>query len=344
MQNRGMRAVSLGEHPETSPLNLDNLMDLSTSYPGMNLRTPLVPSASPLSRNIDDLKRLEDAGAPAVVFHSIFEEQLQASSKTADLRMGPELYLDHISRAKDNVSMPIIDSLNAAAPGGWVSYARQVEQAGANALELNIYNIPTDMDRSGSEVEQVCIDLLKAVKSEITIPIAVKLSPFFSNMANMARRFDDARADALVLFNRFYQPDIDLGKLDVALTPTLSVPKGMLLPLRWVGILHGRIRANLAASGGIHRGSDAIKMLLAGADVTMLCSVLLRHGIEDIGVLERELRQWLERNRHESIAEIKGLVSYRNCSNPSAFERAHYARALDSYDPLFLMAGKPHFG
>jgi dihydroorotate dehydrogenase (fumarate) len=179
MQNRGMRAVSLGEHPETSPLNLDNLMDLSTSYLGMNLRPPLVPSASPLSRNIDDVKRLEDAGAPAVVFHSIFEEQLQASSKTADLRMGPELYLDHISRAKDNVSIPIIGSLNAAAPGGWVSYARQVEQAGANALELNIYNIPTDMDRSGSEVEQVYIDLLKAVKSEITIPIAVKLSPFF---------------------------------------------------------------------------------------------------------------------------------------------------------------------
>ena len=199
------------------------------------------------------------------------------------------------------------------------------------------------MDCSGSEVEQVYIEILKAVKSEVAIPVAVKLSPFFSNMANMARRLDDAGADALVLFNRFCQPDIDLGKLDVALTPVLSVPKEMLLPLRWMGILHGRIRANLAASGGIHRGSDAIKMLLAGADVTMLCSVLLRHGIEDIRVLERELQEWLERNRHESIAEVKGLVSHKNCSNPSAFERAHYARALDSYDPLFLMAGKPHF-
>jgi dihydroorotate dehydrogenase (fumarate) len=263
MQNRGMRALSLGEHPETGPRNLDNIMDLSTSYLGMNLRTPLVPSASPLSRNIDDVKRLEDAGAAAVVFHSVFEEQLRPSPEAGEFRVGPELYLDHIAQAKNSVSIPIIGSLNAAAPGGWVSYARQIEQAGANALELNIYNIPTDMDRSGSEVEQVYIDLLTAVKSEITIPVAVKLSPFFSNMANMARRFDDAGADALVLFNRFYQPDIDLGKLDVALTPTLSVPKEMLLPLRWVGILHGRIRANLAASGGIHRGSDAIKMLLA---------------------------------------------------------------------------------
>jgi dihydroorotate dehydrogenase (fumarate) len=318
-------------------------MDLSTDYLGMKLRTPLVPSASPLSRNIDDVKRLEDAGAAAVVFHSVFEEQLQSNPKTGDFRVGPEAYLDHIAEAKERVGIPIIGSLNAAALGGWIPYARQIEQAGANALELNIYTIPTDMDRSGSDVEQVCIDILKAVKSEVTIPVAIKLSPFFSNMANMARRLDDAGADALVLFNRFYQPDIDLGKLNVALTPVLSVPKEMLLPLRWVGILHGRIRANLAGSSGIHRGSDAIKMLLAGADVTMLCSVLLRHGIEDIGVLERELEKWLERNRHNSIAEIKGLLSHKNCSNPSAFERANYARALDTYDPLFLMSGKPHF-
>jgi dihydroorotate dehydrogenase (fumarate) len=318
-------------------------MDLSTNYLGMKLRTPLVPSASPLSRNLDDVKRLEDAGAAAVVFHSIFEEQLRTSPKAGDFRVGPELYLDNIAQAKNKVGIPIIGSLNATAPGGWIPYAREVQQAGANALELSIYDIPTDMYRSGSEVEQVYIDILKAVKSEVTIPVAVKLSPFFSNMANMARRLDEAGADALVLFNRFYQPDIDLGKLDVELTPMLSVPKEMRLPLRWIGILHGRIRANLAASGGIHRGSDAVKMLLAGADVTMLCSVLLRHGIEDIGVLERELREWLERSRHESIAEVKGLVSHKNCSNPSAFERAHYARALDSYDPLFLMAGKPHF-
>ena len=286
---------------------------------------------------------MEDAGAAAVVFHSLFEEQLRPNPKAGDLRVGPELYLDHIAQAKNEVAIPIIASLNAATPGGWVSYARQIEQAGADALELNIYDISTDMDCSGAELEQVYIEILKAVKSEVTIPVAIKLSPFFSNMANMAGRLDGAGADALVLFNRFCQPDIDLGKMDVALTPMLSVPMEMRLPLRWIGILHGRIRANLAASGGIHRGSDAVKMLLAGADVTMLCSVLLRHGIEDIRVLERELLEWLEINRHDSIAEIKGLVSHKNCSNPSAFERAHYARALDSYDPLFLLAGKPHF-
>ena len=188
-------------------------MDLSTNYLGMKLRTPLVPSASPLSRNIDDVKRLEDAGAAAVVFHSVFEEQLQTSSKAGDFKVGPELYLDHIAQAKDSVGIPIIGSLNAARPGSWIRYARQVQQAGANALELSIYDIPTEMDRDSSEVEQVYIDILKALKSEVTIPIAVKLSPFFSNMANMARRFDEAGADALVLFNRFYQPDIDLGKL-----------------------------------------------------------------------------------------------------------------------------------
>jgi dihydroorotate dehydrogenase (fumarate) len=318
-------------------------MDLSTNYLGMKLRTPLVPSASPLSRNVEDVRRLEDAGAAAVVFHSVFEEQLQSGERTGDFRVDPELYLNHVSQAKEGVSIPIIGSVNASAPGKWVGYAKEIQQAGADALELNLYTIPTDMDRSGSEVEENYLDILQAVKSEVTIPVAVKLSPYFSNMANMARRFDDAGADALVLFNRFYQPDIDLGKLDVALTPVLSVPKEMLLPLRWVGILHGRVRAGLAASGGIHRGSDAIKMLLAGADVTMLCSVLLRHGIEDIGVLERELEEWLERNKHDSIAEVKGLVSHKNCSNPSAFERANYARALDSYDPLFLMAGRPHF-
>jgi dihydroorotate dehydrogenase (fumarate) len=194
-------------------------MDLSTQYLGMKLRTPLVPSASPLSRNIDDVKRLEDAGAAAVVFHSVFEEQLQPAAEGGDFRVDPERYLDHISEAKESVSIPIIGSLNAAVPGVWVGYARRIEQAGANALELNIYMIPTDMNRSGSEVEQIYIDILRAVKSEVTIPVAVKLSPFFSNMANMARRLDDAGADALVLFNRFYQPDIDLGKLDVALTP-----------------------------------------------------------------------------------------------------------------------------
>jgi dihydroorotate dehydrogenase (fumarate) len=316
-------------------------MDLSTTYLGIKLRTPLVAAASPLSRNIDDVKRLEDAGASAVVFHSVFEEQLEKATSW-NFKVEPERYLHHLAEARDEVGIPIIASLNVARPGSWVSFASRIEEAGAHALELNIYSIPTDMDRGGAEIEQTCIEMLAAVKSAVTIPVAIKLSPFFSNMANMARRLDDAGADALVLFSRFCQPDIDLGKMDVALTPILSVPMEMRLPLRWIGILHGRVRANLAASGGIHRGSDAVKMLLAGADVTMLCSVLLRHGVEDIEVFERELVEWLEQNRHDSLAEIKGLLSHKNCSDPSAFERTQYARALDSYEPLFLLAGKPH--
>ena len=316
-------------------------MDLSTTYLGMKLRTPFVAAASPLSRNIDDVKRLEDAGAAAVVFHSVFEEQFEKSDDW-NFKVEPERYLHHIAQARDEVSIPIVASLNVAKPGIWVDYARRLGEAGAHALELNVYAIPTDMDRSGAEIEQACIEVLLAVKSVVTIPVAVKLSPFFSNMANMARRLDDAGADALVLFNRFCQPDIDLGKMDVSLTPMLRVPMEMRLPLRWIGILHGRVRANLAASGGIHRASDAVKMLLAGADVTMLCSVLLRHGPGDIKVFERELAEWLQQSRRDSVAEIKGLLSHKNCPDASAFERTQYARALDSYEPLFLLAGKPH--
>lgn len=316
-------------------------MDLSTTYLGMKLRTPLVAAASPLSRAIDDVKRLEEAGAAAVVFHSVFEEQLEKGDGWR-FKVEPARYLNHIAQAREEVSIPIVASLNIAKPGSWVGYARRLEEAGAHALELAIYALATDMDRSGAEVEQSCIEILEAAKSAVTIPVAVKLSPFFSNMANMARRLDEAGADALVLFSRFCQPDIDLGKMDVALTPMLSVPMEMRLPLRWIGILRGRVRANLAASGGLHRGTDAVKMLLAGADVTMLCSVLLRHGPEDIRVFERELEECLGRIGRDSVAEIKGLLSHQNCPDPSAFERTQYARALDSYEPIFLLAGKPH--
>ena len=298
-------------------------------------------AASPLSRTIDDVKRLEEAGASAVVFHSVFEEQLEKDDGWR-FKVEPARYLNHIARAREEVSTPLVASLNIAKPGSWVGYARCLEEAGAHALELNIYALATDMDRSGAEVEQSCIEILEAAKSAVTIPVAVKLSPFFSNMANMARRLDQAGADALVLFSRFCQPDIDLGKMDVALTPMLSVPMEMRLPLRWIGILRGRVRANLAASGGLHRGTDAVKMLLAGADVTMLCSVLLRHGPEDIRVFERELEECLGRIGRDSVAEIKGLLSHQNCPDPSAFERTQYARALDSYEPIFLLAGKPH--
>ena len=331
-------------------------MNLTTTYMGLTLRTPLVPSASPLSEEIDHIKRMEEAGAAAIVMHSLFEEQLRleryelhhhltygtesfAESLTyfpepALFHIGPEEYLNHIEQAKASVGIPIIASLNGSTVGGWTDYARQIEQAGADALELNIYYVPTDMELTGEDVEQTYLDILKAVKSVVTIPVAVKLSPYFSNMAHMAKRLDSAGADALVLFNRFYQPDINLETLEVEPNVLLSTPQSMRLPLRWIAILYGRIQADLAATSGIHKASDALKMLMAGAHVTMLCSVLLRHGITQIRVIEEEIRAWMEEHEYSSVQQLQGSMSQKNCPDPSAFERAQYTRALQSYKPV----------
>ena len=328
-------------------------MDLSTTYLGLKLRTPLVPSASPLSEEVDSIKRLEDGGAAAVVLYSLFEEQLRRDRielaqhlehgtesfaealtyfpEPEDMNLGPEEYLKHIARAKEAVKIPVIASLNGSSVGGWTEYAKQIQQAGADALELNIYYIPADMDLTGTEVEQTYIDILKAVKSEVSIPVAVKLSPFFSNFANMAKRLDDAGANGLVLFNRFYQPDIDLESLEVTPNILLSTPMAMRVPLRWVALLYGRIKAGMAGTSGIHRASDVLKMLMAGADVTMLCSVLLRHGAKQIGAIERDLVAWLEEHEYESVEQLKGSLSQKNCDDPGAFERAQYMRAISSY-------------
>jgi dihydroorotate dehydrogenase (fumarate) len=328
-------------------------MDLSTTYLGLKLRTPLVPSASPLSEEVENIRRLEDAGAPAVVLYSLFEEQLRRDRielarhldhgtdsfaealsyfpEPEELKLGPEEYLKHIARAKAAVKIPIIASLNGSSVGGWTEYAKQIQEAGADAIELNIYYIPTDMDLTGTEVEQTYIDILKAVKSEVSIPVAVKLSPFFSNFANMAKRLDDAGANGLVLFNRFYQPDINLETLEVQPNILLSTPMAMRLPLRWVAMLHGKVKASMAATSGIHRASDVLKMLMAGADVTMLCSVLLRHGAKQLGAIERDLVDWLEQHEYESVTQLKGSLSQKNCDDPSAFERAQYMRAISSY-------------
>jgi len=330
-------------------------MDLFTTYLGLKLRTPLVPSASPLSEEIDDIKRMEDAGASAVVLYSLFEEQLRQDRfelahhlehgtfsypealtyfpEPEEFHLGPEEYLKHIAAAKKAVRIPVIASLNGSSTGGWTQYAKQIQQAGADALELNIYYIPTNVNLPAGEVEQTYLDILNAVKREVTIPVAVKLSPFFTNFACMARKLDDAGANGLVLFNRFYQPDIDLESLDVKPNILLSTPMAMRLPLRWIAILHGRLRASLAATSGIHRATDVLKMLLAGADVTMLCSVLIRHGIKQIAVIERELVAWLEEHEYESVAQLKGSLSQKNCPAPGAFERAQYMRALCSYLP-----------
>jgi dihydroorotate dehydrogenase (fumarate) len=325
-------------------------MDLTTQYLGLKLHTPLVAGASPLSEDLDGIRRMEDSGASAVVLYSLFEEQLRADRfelnknleqgtesfaesltffpEAEEYRLGPEEYLKHIAAAKKATRIPIIASLNASSVGGWTEYARQIQDAGADALELNIYHIPTDLDLSGGMVEETYINILRAVKSEVTIPVAVKLSPFFSNFANMAKRFDAAGANGLVLFNRFYQPDIDLEALEVKPNILLSTPMAMRLPLRWVAILYGRVAANLAATSGIHRGTDVLKMLMAGADVTMLCSVLIRHGIGQIKVIEREMLAWMEEHEYESVAELKGSLSRKKCGDPEAFERAQYIRAI----------------
>jgi len=328
-------------------------MNLATNYLGLKLRTPLVVSASPLSEDIDNIKRMEDAGAAAIVLYSLFEEQLrqdrlelnenlqQGTNSFAealsyfpepdDFRLGPEEYLKHIAAAKKATRVPVIASLNGSSTGGWTEYAKQIQQAGADALELNIYYIPTDINLTGTEVELTYLDILKAVKSKVSIPVSVKLSPFFSNFANMAKRLDTAGADGLVLFNRFYQPDIDLESLEVKPNILLSTPMAARVPLRWIALLHGHLKASLAATSGIHRASDALKMLLAGADVTMLCSVLLRHGIPQITQIERDMATWMEEHEYESVQQLKGSLSQKNCAEPAAFERAQYMKALTGY-------------
>ena len=333
-------------------------MDLSTNYLGLKLRTPMVVSASPLSEEIDMIKQLEDAGASAVVLYSLFEEQLRRDNaelaenleqgtfstpealtyfpEAQEFRLGPEEYLKHIARAKEAVDVPIIASLNGSSAGGWTEYAKAIQNAGADAVELNIYYIPTDMDMTAAQVEHGYLDILKAVRAAVHIPVAVKLSPFFTNFANMAKRLDLAGANGLVLFNRFYQPDIELETLEIRPNILLSTPMAMRVPLRWIALLHGKLRASLAGTSGIHRASDVLKMLMAGADATMLCSTPIRHGPRQIGVIERDLVAWMEEHEYSSVTQLKGSMSQKNCAEPSAFERAQYMRAISQ-----LPAGRP---
>lgn len=330
-------------------------MDLSTTYLGLKLRTPLVPSACSLCADLDNIKKMEDAGASAVVLHSLFEEQLTLEQyeldhhmthgtdsfaealsyfpESSEYRLGPEDYLEHIAKAKKSVKIPIIASLNGTSTGGWIDYAKKIQQAGADALELNIYYIPTDFNLTSVQVEQTYLDILKAVKASVQLPVAVKLSPFFSSFANMAKRLDDAGANGLVLFNRFYQPDIDLETLEVEPNVLLSTPQARRLPLRWIAMLYGRVQANLAATSGIHTAQDVIKTVMAGANITMLCSVLYKHGIDQISVIEKEMSAWMTEHEYESVQQMLGSVSQKNCPDPSAFERSHYMRAIHNFKP-----------
>jgi dihydroorotate dehydrogenase (fumarate) len=334
------------------------MIDLTTNYLGLQLRTPLVASASPLSQELDGIRRLEDAGASAIVLYSLFEEQLRQESfeleyhltegtdsfaeassffpQPNEFHLGPEGYLNHIRKAKKAVSVPIIASLNGTTVGGWTQYAKLIEQAGADALECNIYFIAADPDLTSLAIEKEYLDILKAVKSVVKIPVAIKLSPYFSNMANMAKRLDEAGANALVLFNRFYQPDINLEELEIQPNVLLSGPQALRLPLTWIGILYGRILANLAATSGVHSGEDVVKLVMVGADVTMLCSALLRNGIDHLRKVESGLLEWMEKHEYESVQQMKGSMSQIRCPNPSAFERAQYMKAVKSIQHVAL--------
>jgi dihydroorotate dehydrogenase (fumarate) len=340
-------------------------MDLTTNYLGMKLRSPLVPSASPMSGDIDNILWMEDAGAAAVVLPSLFEEQLSLETyelhhhltygtesypesltyfpEPQNFRIGPEEYLNLIHKTKARVKIPIIASLNGSSLDGWTDYARMIEQAGAAALELNTYSVYTDTELTSDQIEQSYINMLKVVKASVHIPVSIKLSPFFTNMANIAKRLDDAGADALVLFNRFYQPDINLEALEVRPHVLLSTPQAMRLPLRWIAILYGRIHVDLAATSGIHNGHDVLKMLMAGANITMLCSVLLRHGIDHLRCIEQEMQQWMEKHEYTSVQQLQGSMSQKHCPNPSAFERAQYMRALQSYQPEWGRLYEPSY-
>jgi dihydroorotate dehydrogenase (fumarate) len=328
-------------------------MDISTTYLGMTLRSPLVASASPLSENVDNIRHMEDAGAGAVVLFSLFEEQIRREREALVHHMtkgtesfaealtyfpeptsyhaGPDQYLELIRKAKSAVNIPIIASLNGSSLGGWTKFARRIQEAGADALELNIYYIPKNPNLTSFEIEETYLDILKAVKQAISIPVAVKLSPYFTNMANMAKRLDQTGADALVLFNRFYQPDINLETLEVYPHVLLSTPQAMRLPLTWIGILYGHLKADLAATSGIHTGEDAIKLILAGANITMMTSALLKNGIDHLRVVEQGLRQWMEQYEYKSVTQMRGSVSQLHAEDPAAFERVQYMRALTTY-------------
>jgi len=328
-------------------------MDLSTTYLGLRLKNPLVPSASPLSHTLDSMKRLEDAGAAAIVMYSLFEEQIihetaelnyylnygsesffEARSYFPDVHdynLGPEEYVELMRKAKKSLGIPVIGSLNGVTAGGWVQYARKMEQAGADALELNVYYIPTDPTISSADVEDRYLEVLNEVRRNVKVPIAMKLSPFISSLANFARRLDVAGANGLVLFNRFYQPDIDLEALEVRPGVVLSDSNDNRLPLRWMAILRGNVKASLAATTGVHNAEDVLKLVMAGADVTMMCSSLLKNGPRHITEILTNIDQWMINHEYVSIVQMKGSMSQKSVADPSAFERANYMKALNQY-------------
>ena len=335
------------------------MTDTATKYMGIELKNPLVASASPLSRSFDNIRKMEDAGAAAVVLFSLFEEQLQHESaamaylldsgtnsfaeslsyfpETDEHEVGPDNYLNLLRHASQSTDIPIIASLNGSSDEGWTKFAKQMEDAGAAAIELNVYHIPTDFSLSGNDIEARFIDVLKSVKKSVSIPVALKLSPFFSAMGNMAVEFDKAGADALVLFNRFYQPDIDIEKRDIHPSLELSDAHEIRLPLLWIAMLYNKLNASLAASRGVKNHTEIVKYIMAGADVVMTTSALLKEGIDYLATLNQELRDWMETNEYASITQLKGCMSQQNVADPEAYERANYIKTLESFANPYLL-------
>ena len=329
------------------------MIDLSTSYLGLQLKNPVVVSSSPLQRELDNIRRMEDAGAAAVVMHSLFEEQINVESEELNRWLenatesfaeslhylpdlenynhGPDSYLEHLARVKKSVRIPVIASLNGSSMGGWTRYAKMMEEAGADAIELNTYYVATDATVPGSQVEAMYIDLVKQVKASVRIPLAIKVTHFFSSIPSMMRQLDDAGANGLVLFNRFYQPDIDLEQLEVVPQLVLSRSYELLLRLNWVAIVYGSIRADLAITGGVHTAEDLLKSMMVGARVAMMTSALLESGIDHIRGVLTDVTRWMQDHEYDSIRQMLGSMSRRAVPNPSAFERANYMRVLSSY-------------
>jgi dihydroorotate dehydrogenase (fumarate) len=329
------------------------MVDLTTTYMGLSLKNPVVPSASPLSASLDSVKRMEDAGAAAVTLHSLFEEQIEFEAEALghflergtesfaealtyfppldEYRREPDDYVEHIRQCKQAVDIPIIASLNGVSLGGWTGYAKKFEEAGADAVELNVYYIPTNDTLMSYDVEDLYVKLLKEVKQHVSIPVAMKLSPYFSAMPHVASMLDAEGADALVLFNRFYQPDIDIEELEVTPNLQLSTPVEMRLPMRWIAILYSRLDCSMALTSGIHSAEDVIKAVMVGADVANVCSVLLKGGIGKIDDLLTGLATWMVEHEYESVEQMKGSMSHKSVPEPAAFERANYMKVLNSY-------------
>ena len=331
------------------------MIDLSTNYLGLELKNPLVPSASPLSRDLGTALRLEDAGAAALVMYSLFEEELRAEEAMADrfllhaglghgeadgflpddgcFQSGLDQYLEHLHRLKQRLEIPVVASLNGVSRSGWVELGRELQQAGADALELNVYHVAADMGHSGETVEARYVSLLTELSSVVSIPIVMKLSPFFSSLPHFVKQLENAGAQGVALFNRFYQPDIDLGTLCVVDQLHLSTPDEALLRIRWLSILHGRTNLTLAATGGVHSHEEALKLLLVGADVVHLASCLLQHGPARLTEILHDMESWMAEREYTSIAQLKGSMSQKNLSDPAAMARSSYLRVLDSFSP-----------